>query len=61
MRAGNRLKLATTLEEAIAAMASYERYAGVTINATFQDVLSAVETGNRVGYSKNIYNRYYNI
>lgn len=58
---GNRLKNATTLEDAIAAMASYERYKGVGSNATYQDVLAAAETGNRIGYSKNIFNRYYNI
>ena len=59
--AGNRLKKATTLEEAIAAMASYERYKGVSISATYKDVLVAAETGNRIGYTKNIFNRYYNI
>ena len=59
--AGNRLKAATTLEEAIAAMASYERYQGVTGNATYQQVLAAVETGFRIGYSKDILQRYYNI
>jgi hypothetical protein len=59
--AGNRLKAATTLEEAIAAMASYERYKGVSGNATYQDVLAAVETGFRIGYSKDILQRYYNI
>lgn len=59
--AGNRLRAATTLEEAIAAMASYERYKGVTGKATFQDVLAAVETGSRIGYSKDILERYYNI
>jgi hypothetical protein len=59
--AGNKLKSAKTLEDAIVAMATYERYAGVTINSAYQDVLVARETGNRIGYSKNIYNRYYNI
>lgn len=60
-RAGNRLRAATTLEEAIAAMASYERYAGVTGNATYQQVLVAAETGFRIGYAKDILERYYNI
>jgi hypothetical protein len=59
--AGNRLRSSTTLEEAIAAMASYERYKGVTSKATYQDVLVAAETGFRIGYTKNIFNRYYNI
>ena len=59
--AGTRLKRATTLEEAIAAMASYERYKGVTISSTYKDVLVAEETGFRIGYTKSIFNRYYTI
>ena len=56
--AGKRIKSAKTLEEAIAAMASYERYQGVGFNSTFEDVKKAKETGSRIGYAKNIYNRY---
>lgn len=56
---GNRLKKATTLEEAIAAMAGYERYGGIKGQSpTFEDVLRAPETGNRIGFAKNIFNRY---
>jgi hypothetical protein len=57
--AGKKLKAAITLEDAITAMATYERYAGVTSNSTYQDVLVAAETGNRIGYTKNIYKNYY--
>lgn len=57
--AGKKLKAAITLEDAITAMATYERYAGVTSNSNYQDVLVAAETGNRIGYTKNIYKNYY--
>ena len=56
--AGRKLKSATTLEDAITAMANYERYAGVTINSNYQAVLVAAETGKRIGYTKYIYNNY---
>ena len=56
--AGKKLKSATTLEDAITAMANYERYAGVTANSNYQDVLVAIETGKRIGYTKYIYNNY---
>jgi hypothetical protein len=59
---GSRLKKATTLEEAIAAMAGYERYGGIKGQSpTFEDVLRAPETGNRIGFAKNIFNRYQTI
>lgn len=56
--AGTKLKNAKTLEEAITAMAIYERYKGVSFNSTYQDVLVAAETGKRIGYTKYIYNNY---
>jgi hypothetical protein len=56
--AGSKLKSATTLEDAITAMANYERYAGVTANSNYQAVLVAAETGKRIGYTKYIYNNY---
>lgn len=58
--AGKKLKLATTLEDAITAMATYERYAGVTSDSNYQQVIVAKETGNRIGYTKYIYNNYDN-
>jgi len=59
--AGSKLKAALTLEEAIVAMALYERYKGVTTASTYQDLLTAPETGNRIGYAKYIFNNYNNI
>jgi hypothetical protein len=63
-KAGKRIKSAQTLGDAIAAMASYERYLGVGSDATYKDVINAEiagESGKRIGYTKNIYNTYNNI
>jgi hypothetical protein len=56
--AGNKLKQATTLEEAIAAAAAYERFGGIRngVRTTFQNVLNAKETGNRIEYSRELLN-----
>jgi hypothetical protein len=60
--AGTNLKNAITLESAIAAMAGYERFAGISGQSpTYQQVIAAKEVGNRIGYTKNIYNTYNNI
>ncbi len=58
--AGNKLKSSTNLEEAVVASALYERYGGITKNTTYTDVLSAVETGKRIGYAKDLLNRILN-
>jgi hypothetical protein len=57
--AGDRLKSSTSLEEAITAAALYERYGGITkgSNTTYVDVLSAAETGKRIGYALDLLNR----
>ena len=57
--AGTKLKSSRTLEEAIAAAASYERYADITngVNTDYNDVLLAVETGRRIGYAKDLLSR----
>jgi len=49
----------TTLEDAIAAFAAFERYAGINTRdgVTFAEVAVARETGNRIGYTRDIYNR----
>jgi hypothetical protein len=54
--AGNSLKASETLEEAIAAAASYERYAGIDVRngVTYEEVLRAPETGKRIGYSEDL-------
>jgi hypothetical protein len=54
--AGNNLKKSKTLEEAIAAAASYERYAGINVGdgVTYDEVLRAPETGKRIGYTEDI-------
>jgi hypothetical protein len=58
--AGRKLKNSTTFEEAVAAAASYERFAGITkgVNTTYQDVLFAEETGNRISWAADLVNRY---
>ena len=57
--AGNKLKSSRTLEEAIAAAASYERYADINngVNTDYNDVLLAIETGRRIGYAKDLLSR----
>jgi hypothetical protein len=57
--AGDRLKSSTSLEEAVTAAALYERYDGITkgANTTYADVLSAAETGKRIGYANDLLNR----
>lgn len=54
--AGNKLKSSTTLEEAIAASALYERYGGITAGdgVTYEEVLFADETKSRIGYAKDL-------
>jgi hypothetical protein len=54
--AGNSLKASKTLQEAIAAAASYERYAGIDVRngVTYEEVLGAIETGKRIGYSEDL-------
>jgi hypothetical protein len=54
--AGNKLKSSTTLEEAIAASALYERYGGITSGdgVTYEEVLFANETKSRIGYAKDL-------
>jgi hypothetical protein len=56
--ARNKLKQATTLEEAIAAAAAYERFGGINngVRTTFQNVINARETGNRIEYSQELLN-----
>jgi hypothetical protein len=57
--AGRKLKSADTLEKAVAAFAAYERYKGINNGSatTYEEVVAAEETGNRIGYAKNILNR----
>jgi hypothetical protein len=57
-----KLKTSSTLEDAIAAAASYERFGGITkgTNTTYQDVLQASETGNRIGFTKDLLERIQN-
>jgi len=54
--AGDRLRKATTLEEAITAAAAYERYGGINkgIKTTFEDVTKAPETKSRIEYTKEL-------
>jgi hypothetical protein len=54
--AGNKLKQATTIESAIAAAAAYERFGGITKGAatTYEDVLNASETGNRIEFAQEL-------
>jgi hypothetical protein len=54
--AGDKLKKSKTLEEAIVAAAFYERYEGITIldGVTYDEVLRAPETGNRIAYTQDI-------
>jgi hypothetical protein len=56
--AGNKLKQATTIESAIAAAAAYERFGGITKGAatTYEDVLNASETGNRIEFAQELLN-----
>jgi hypothetical protein len=58
-RANSLLVKATTLEDAIAAFAAFERYAGINVRdgVTFAEVAVARETGKRIGYTRDIYNR----
>jgi len=58
--AGDALKNSSTLEDAIAAMAAYERFAGINTKdgVTYSEVLAAgYETGNRIGFAKDILSR----
>jgi hypothetical protein len=57
--AGRKLKNATTLEDAIAGAAAYERYSGINRGAatTYEEVAVANETGKRIGFAKDILNR----
>jgi hypothetical protein len=57
--AGNRLKNSNTLEEAIAAASSYERYKGISVGdgVTWNEVLTAPETGSRISFAKDILNK----
>jgi len=57
--AGRRLKNAKNLEDAIAGAASYERYGGINVRdgVTYEEVLVAEDTGRRIGFAKDIYNR----
>jgi hypothetical protein len=56
---GRKLKSADTLEKAVAAFAAYERYKGINNGSatTYEEVVAAEETGNRIGYAKSILNR----
>jgi hypothetical protein len=56
---GSKLKSSKTLEEAIAAAASYERYKDIRngVNTNYNDVLLARETGRRIGYAKDLLSR----
>lgn len=58
-KVGKKLKNAKNIEDAIAGAAAYERYKGINKGpaTTYQDVLTANETGRRIGYAKDIYNR----
>lgn len=57
--AGTKLKNSTTLEEAIAAAAAYERFGGITKGAatTYNDVLNAIEVGARVEFAQDLLTR----
>jgi hypothetical protein len=52
---GDKLKKSKTLEEAIVAVASYERYKGINkgINTTYEEVKLAPETGNRIRFAED--------
>jgi hypothetical protein len=56
---GRKLKNADTLEKAIAGAAGYERYSGINNGAatTYEEVVVAEDTGSRIGFAKDIYNR----
>lgn len=58
-QAGKKLKNSTTLEEAIAAAAAYERFEGITkgANTTFADVVVAEGEANRIGYARDLLQR----
>ena len=57
--AGTKLKNSTTFEEAVAAAAAYERFAGITRGAatTYNDVLNAPEVGIRIELAKDLLTR----
>ena len=57
--AGQKLKSASTIEDAIAGAAAYERYNGINRGAatTYEEVALADETGRRIGFAKDILNR----
>ena len=57
--AGTKLKNSTTFEEAVAASAAYERFAGITRGAatTYNDVLNAPEVGIRIELAKDLLTR----
>jgi hypothetical protein len=57
--AGRKLKSASTIEDAIAGAAAYERYSGINRGAatTYEEVALADETGRRIGFAKDILNR----
>jgi hypothetical protein len=54
--ARDKLKKATTLEEAIAAAAAYERFEGITRGraTTYEDVLNAKEVGYRIEFTQEL-------
>ena len=56
---GRKLKNAKNIEDAIAGAAAYEIYKGITKGSatTYEEVLVADETGRRIGFAKDIYNR----
>jgi len=56
--ARDKLKKAKTLEEAIAAAASYERFEGISLKGgvTYEEVLNAPETGNRIKFAQELLN-----
>jgi hypothetical protein len=60
-KSGSKLSSSNSLEEAVAAMAGYERFKGITkgANTTYADVLNADprEVGKRIGYAQDILNR----
>jgi len=57
--AGRLLKKSTTLEEAIAAAAAYERFGGITIRdgVTFAEVATASERGDRIPLAETLLQR----
>jgi hypothetical protein len=58
--AGDALKNSSTLEDAIAAMSAYERFAGINTKdgVTYSEVLAAgYETGSRIGFARDILSR----